>query len=117
MDAVLSYFSAHPMVLAAGVFLVVIFILNFIFKSLFKILLVVLAVLAVTVGFFYLTDPEKPPPPVKETVGAIKSGVSDFIDTSKSFYADSKNLFNKGKAARGDVTNLLKQSEEEAGRK
>ncbi|HON58341.1 MAG TPA: hypothetical protein P5040_06495 [Smithella sp.] len=117
MDAVVSYFSAHPMVLAIGIFLIVIFVLNFIFKSLFKLILVVLAILIATIGYYYITDPQKIPQPIQGVAEAVKSGVDDFVDKSKSFYEDSKNLYKKGKEAPGDVNKLLKKSEEEVGKK
>jgi predicted membrane protein len=117
MEEIINYISAHPLLITTVVFLVTIFLLNFIFKSLFKIILIGLAILMATVGYFYMTDPQKVPEPVKEMVETVKSSMNGFVDKSRSFYEDTKQLYRKGKAAPGDVNRMLEASKEEAGKK
>jgi hypothetical protein len=43
----------------------------------------------------------------------MKSGTTEVVNKSKSFYKDSKELINKTKELPGDVNKLLKGSEDE----
>jgi len=110
MAAITGYLSAHPAVLVICAVIIVILFLQFTFKSMIKLVLIMFFILLAVFGYYYFKDPGTMP---KNIMESIESGVNGFSDRSKSFFKDSKDLFNKGKEAPGDVNKLLKDSDKE----
>ena len=113
MDAITGYISAHPSALVVIVIFIIILILHFIFKNLIRLLLILLLILLVASGYYYFKDPNKMPEKFEKSIDMMKSGINEIVDTSKSFFKDSKDLFKKGKEMPGDVNKLLKNSDKE----
>jgi uncharacterized protein YoxC len=70
-------------------------------------------IVLVIAGYYYFQDPRKMPEKVKESIDTMKSGTTEIVKKSKSFYKDSKELINKTKELPGDVDKLLKGSGDE----
>ena len=113
MDAITGYISAHPSALVVIVIFIIILILHFIFKNLIRLLLILLLILLAASGYYYFKDPNKMPEKIDKSIDMMKSGINEIVDTSKSFFKDSKDLYKKSKEMPGDVNKLLKNSDKE----
>jgi glucan phosphoethanolaminetransferase (alkaline phosphatase superfamily) len=113
MDTITGYLSAHPAMFKFIVIFALIIISFFIFKQFLKLSLFLLLVVLVIAGYYYFQDPNKMPERVKKSIDTMKSGTTEVVNKSKSFYKDSKELINKTKELPGDVNKLLKGSEDE----
>lgn len=116
MDAITGYISAHPGVLVMIVVFIIILIAHFIFKSLIKSVLIFLLLLLALSGYYYLKDPGKMPEKIDQSINLLKSGVSEIVDKSKSFFKDTKELYKESKNVPGDVNKMLKESDQKAGK-
>jgi Ca2+/Na+ antiporter len=112
MDAITEYISAHPAVLTILIVFVVMVILYFVFKQFIKLALVILLIIIVAIGFYSFKDPDN----FKKTIETIGAGVDEAKEKGKSFFRDSKNLFNKTKEVPGEIDRLIKGADEKAGK-
>jgi Ca2+/Na+ antiporter len=112
MDAITGYISAHPAVLTILIVFVVMVILYFVFKQLIKLALVILLIVLAVVGFYYIKDPDT----VKKAIDTMSAGVDEAKEKGKSFFRDSKNLFNKTKEVPGEIDRLIKGADEKSGK-
>ena len=113
MDAITGYISAHPSALVVIVIFIIILILHFIFKNLIRLLLILLLILLAASGYYYFKDPNKMPEKIEKSIDAMKSGINEIVDKSKSFSKDTKKLFKESKEMPGEVGKLLKNSDKE----
>jgi uncharacterized membrane protein YgaE (UPF0421/DUF939 family) len=111
MDTITGYLSAHPTVFVIVVISLIVLILHFIFKNLFRLTLIMLFILLAAFGYFYFQNPEKMTEKIEKSINMMKSGISEIVNSSKSFRKDSKELFKESKKMPGEVGKLLKETE------
>lgn len=116
MDTVMEYLSAHPAIMTGLVMFAAIVILYFIFKQFIKLALVLLLIILMVAGYYYFQNPQNMSEKVKKSIDTMKSGSTEVVEKSKSFYKDSKELIDKTKKVPGDIFKLLKDAEDQAGK-
>jgi uncharacterized protein YoxC len=107
-----EYLAAHPAIITFIVIFVIMLILYFVFKQFIKLALVILVICIVVAGVFYFQNPDKTVERIKLTADTIKSGTTEIVEKSKSFFKDAKELFNKTKEVPGDLNKLLKNADD-----
>ena len=108
-----EYLTAHPAIITFIVIFVIIFILYFIFKQFIKLAAILLVICLVVAGVFYFQNPDKTTERIKLTADTLKSGTTEIVDKSKSFFKDAKELFRKTKEVPGDLNKLLRNADDE----
>lgn len=111
MDAILHYFSTHPLAIMALVFIILLFV-YFIFKQLIKIALLFVIIILALAGYFYFTSPGHVWENLKATLQKTEKKAGDVVEKGKEAYKAGHNLYEKGKALPGDVKKLLDKNEE-----
>lgn len=107
-----EYLLAHPAIITFIIIFVIILILYFAFKQFIKLALIILLIFLVVAGVFYLQDPDKTAERIKLTVDTFKSGTTEIVEKSKSFFKDSKELIKKTKEVPGEVNKLLNAADD-----
>jgi apolipoprotein N-acyltransferase len=113
MDTITGYISAHPAILLIGVVLFIVLFLHFTIKSLVKLVLIILFILLAIFGYYSFQDQDTMSDKTKESTDIIQSVMDDLKAKSKSFFTDSKDLYNKSKDAPKEVDKLLDTSDKE----